>query len=287
MGLICPSFSKVNIGLKVLNQRNDGYHNIYTIFQELSFGDSIYIEKRDHGCKIISNVDWIPTDKSNICFKAYNEIKKEFSKVKGLYLKIEKKIPTGSGLGGGSANAATVLKGINKIYKLKLTASKLEQIARKIGADVPFFIKGKTQLGEGVGEKLTQLHNTIIGTYLLVIPKFSISTEWAYSIIKNKLNDQDKKVNFSSFFNGDYSSLQIFENDFERIVIPAYPEIGAIKIKLLKLGARFVSLSGSGSTVYGIFDDEASAKEAELLFNPSHQTFLGTPLSTDKYLNHV
>ena len=287
MGLICPSFSKVNIGLKVLNQRDDGYHNIYTIFQELNFGDSIYIEKRDQGCKIISNVDWIPTDKSNICFKAYNEIKKEFSKVKGLCLKIEKKIPTGSGLGGGSANAAAVLKGINKIYKLKLTASKLEQIARKIGADVPFFIKGKTQLGEGVGEKLTQLHNTIIGTYLLVIPKFSISTEWAYSIIKNKLNDQDKKVNFSSFFNGDYSSLQIFENDFERIVIPAYPEIGAIKIKLLKLGARFVSLSGSGSTVYGIFDDEASAKEAELLFNPSHQTFLGTPLSTDKYLNHV
>ena len=287
MGLICPSFSKVNIGLKVLNQRDDGYHNIYTIFQELNFGDSIYIEKRDQGCKIISNVDWIPTDKSNICFKAYNEIKKEFSKVKGLCLKIEKKIPTGSGLGGGSANAAAVLKGINKIYKLKLTASKLEQIARKIGADVPFFIKGKTQLGEGVGEKLTQLHNTIIGTYLLVIPKFSISTEWAYSIIKNKLNDQDKKVNFSSFFNGDYSSLQIFENDFERIVIPAYPEIGAIKIKLLKLGARFVSLSGSGSTVYGIFDDEASAKEAELLFNPSHQTFLGTPLSKDKYSNNV
>ena len=287
MGLICPSFSKVNIGLKVLNQRDDGYHNIYTIFQELNFGDSIYIEKRDQGCKIIANVDWIPTDKSNICFKAYNEIKKEFSKVKGLCLKIEKKIPTGSGLGGGSATAAAVLKGINKIYKLKLTASKLEQIARKIGADVPFFIKGKTQLGEGVGEKLTQLHNTIIGTYLLVIPKFSISTEWAYSIIKNKLNGQEKKVNFSSFFNGDYSSLKIFENDFERIVIPAYPEIGAIKIKLLKLGARFVSLSGSGSTVYGIFDDEASAKEAELLFNPSHQTFLATPLSTDKYLNDV
>ena len=277
MGLICPSFSKVNIGLKVLNQRDDGYHNIYTIFQELNFGDSIYIEKRDQGCKIISNVDWIPTDKSNICFKAYNEIRKEYSKVKGLCLKIEKIVPTGSGLGGGSANAAAVLKGINKIYKLKLTTNKLEQIASKIGADVPFFIKGKTQLGEGIGEKLTEIHNTIIGTYLIVIPKFSISTEWAYSIIKNKLNDQDKKVNFSSFFNGDYSSLQIFENDFERIVIPAYPEIGAIKIKLLKLGARFVSLSGSGSTVYGIFDEEATAKEAELLFNPSHQTFLGTP----------
>ena len=279
MRLICPSFSKVNIGLKVLNQRDDGYHNIYTIFQELNFGDSIYIEKRDQGCKIIANVDWIPTDKSNICFKAYNEIKKEFSKVKGLHLKIEKKIPIGSGLGGGSANAAAVLKGINKIYKLKLTASKLEQIAREIGADVPFFIKGGTQLGKGVGDKLTQINKTIIGTYLLVIPEVSISTKWAYSVIKNKLNDQNKKVNFSSFFNGDYSSLKIFENDFEQIVVPAYPEIGAIKTKLLNLGARFASLSGSGSTVYGIFDDEASAKEAELLFNSSHQTFLATPLN--------
>ena len=280
MRFICPSFSKVNIGLKVLNQRDDGYHNIYTIFQELNFGDSIYIEKRDQGCKIVSNVDRIPTDNSNICYKAYSEIKKEFSKVKGLYLKIEKKIPTGSGLGGGSANAAAVLKGINKIYKLKLTASKLEQIASKIGADVPFFIKGKTQLGEGAGEKLTQLYNTIIGTYLLVIPKFSISTEWAYSVIKNRLNNQNKNAKFSSFINEDYSSLQIFENDFERIVIPAYPEIGAIKIKLLNLGARFVSLSGSGSTVYGVYDDEASAKEAELLFHTSHQTILANPTNS-------
>ena len=277
MGIICPSYSKVNIGLRVLNQRDDGYHNICTIFQELNFGDSIYIEKRGSDCKIISNVNWIPTDKSNICFKAYNEIKKEFSSVEGLHIKIDKKIPIGSGLGGGSANAAAVLKGINKIYKLKATESKLEQIGRKIGADVPFFIRGKTQLGEGVGYKLTQLYKTIIGTYLLVIPKISISTKWAYSVIKNKLNDQNKKAKFSSFFNGDYSSLQIFENDFEQIVIPAYPEIGAIKIKLLKLGARFASLSGSGSTVYGVFDDEASAKEAELLFNSSHQTFLANP----------
>ena len=117
MELICPSYSKVNIGLKVLNRRHDGYHNIYTIFQELNFGDSIYIKKRDYGCKIISNVDWIPTDKSNLCFKAYNEIKKEFSRVEGIQIQINKKIPIGSGLGGGSANAAAVLKGIKNIYK--------------------------------------------------------------------------------------------------------------------------------------------------------------------------
>jgi len=233
MGLICPSYSKVNIGLKVLSQRDDGYHNINTIFQELNFGDSIDIEKRDHGFKIIANVDWVPTNKSNICYKAYTEIKKEFSEVKGIHIKIDKKIPIGSGLGGGSANAAALLKGIKNIYKLEVTESKLEEIGSEVGADVPFFIRGKTQLGEGIGDKLTQLPKAIIGTYLLVIPKISIRTEWAYSVIKNRLNNQNKNAKFSSFINEDYSSLQIFENDFEQIVIPAYPEIGAIKSKLL------------------------------------------------------
>ena len=280
MGLICPSYSKVNIGLKVLSQRDDGYHNIYTIFQELNFGDSIDIEKREHGFKIIANVDWIPTNKSNICYKAYTEIKKEFSEVKGIHIKIDKKIPIGSGLGGGSANAAALLKGIKNIYKLEVTESKLEEIGSEVGADVPFFIKGKTQLGEGIGDKLTQLPKAIIGTYLLVIPKISIRTEWAYSVIKNRLNNQNKNAKFSSFINEDYSSLQIFENDFEQIVIPAYPEIGAIKSKLLNLGARFASLSGSGSTVYGVYDDEASAKEAELLFHTSHQTILANPTNS-------
>ncbi|MBT4783717.1 MAG: 4-(cytidine 5'-diphospho)-2-C-methyl-D-erythritol kinase [Candidatus Marinimicrobia bacterium] len=280
MGLICPSYSKVNIGLKVLSQRDDGYHNIYTIFQELNFGDSIDIEKRDHGFKIIANVDWVPTNKSNICYKAYTEIKKEFSEVKGIHIKIDKKIPIGSGLGGGSANAAALLKGIKNIYKLEVTESKLEEIGGEVGADVPFFIRGKTQLGEGIGDKLTQLPKAIIGTYLLVIPKISIRTEWAYSVIKNRLNNQNKNAKFSSFINEDYSSLQIFENDFEQIVIPAYPEIGAIKSKLLNLGARFASLSGSGSTVYGVYDDEASAKEAELLFHTSHQTILANPTNS-------
>jgi len=280
MGLICPSYSKVNIGLKVLSQRDDGYHNINTIFQELNFGDSIDIEKRDHGFKIIANVDWVPTNKSNICYKAYTEIKKEFSEVKGIHIKIDKKIPIGSGLGGGSANAAALLKGIKNIYKLEVTESKLEEIGSEVGADVPFFIRGKTQLGEGIGDKLTQLPKAIIGTYLLVIPKISIRTEWAYSVIKNRLNNQNKNAKFSSFSNEDYSSLQIFENDFEQIVIPAYPEIGAIKSKLLNLGARFASLSGSGSTVYGVYDDEASAKEAELLFHTSHQTILANPTNS-------
>ena len=273
----CPSNSKVNIGLKVLNQRDDGYHNIYTVFQELDFGDSITIEKTDSGCTIKSNVDWIPTDKSNMCHKAYSAIRTKFPDLGGISIHIEKNVPIGSGLGGGSANAAAVLKGMNELYGLGLSNSELENIGASVGADVPFFIGGGTQLGEGIGDKLTLLPSHIQGTYLLVIPDVSISTPWAYSELINKLNSEELMPNFAGFFSGDYASLKIFENDFERIVIPAYPEIGAIKRKLLELGARFASLSGSGSTVYGIFDEDASAKEAELFFRPTHQTILANP----------
>jgi len=273
----CPSTSKVNIGLKVLNQRNDGYHNIYTVFQELDFGDSITIEKTDSGCTIKSNVDWIPIDESNICHKAYSTIKIKYPGLGGVEIHIEKNVPIGSGLGGGSANAAAVLKGINELYGLGLSNSELENIGASAGADVPFFIRGRTQLGEGIGDKLTLLPSHIQGAYLLVIPDVSISTPWAYSELINKLNSEELMPNFIGFFSGDYASLEIFENDFERIVIPAYPEIGAIKQKLLELGARFASLSGSGSTVYGIFDEDASAKEAELFFRPTHQTILANP----------
>jgi 4-diphosphocytidyl-2-C-methyl-D-erythritol kinase len=278
MGLDCPTFSKVNIGLKILSQRNDGYYNIYTVFQELDFGDSITIKKADSGCILTSNVDWVPTDESNICHKAYTALKIKYSELGGVSIHIEKRIPVGTGLGGGSANGAAVLKGLNTIYNLELSMDELEKIGTSVGADVPFFIKGGTQLGEGIGDNLTSLTSHIKGTYLLVIPHISINTAWAYSELKNKLKSGNILPNFTSFFSGDNSSLEIFENDFERIVIPAYPEIGAIKQKLLELGARFASLSGSGSTVYGIFDEDAFAKEAELFFHPAHQTILANPI---------
>jgi len=128
MGLDCPTFSKVNIGLKILSQRNDGYYNIYTVFQELDFGDSITIKKADSGCILTSNVDWVPTDESNICHKAYTALKIKYSELGGVSIHIEKRIPVGTGLGGGSANGAAVLKGLNTIYNLELSMDELEKM---------------------------------------------------------------------------------------------------------------------------------------------------------------
>ena len=279
MSIYCPSFSKVNIGLKVLKQRDDGYHNIYTLFQKLDFGDELILEKMENSCLITSNVDWIPTDKSNICYKAYNVLKTLYPNLGGICIQIEKKIPIGSGLGGGSANGAAVLKGLNNLYDLGLSMLELEKIGASVGADVPFFIRGGTQLGEGLGNKLTPFPKSISGIYLLIIPKFFINTSWAYTELGKKLKFDTKVPNFRRFFNGDHPSykFEFFENDFERIVIPAYPEIGTIKQKLIKLGACFASLSGSGSTVFGIFDDDTLVTKAESFFQTSYQTILANP----------
>ena len=280
MGIYYPSFSKVNIGLKVLNRRDDGYHNIYTLFQKLDFGDELLLEKMENSCLITSNVDWIPTDKSNICYKAYNVLKNLYPDLGGICIHIKKKVPIGSGLGGGSANGAAVLKELNNLYDLGLSIFELEKVGVSVGADVSFFIRGGTQLGEGIGDKLTPLPNPISGIYLLVIPNIFINTSWAYTELGKKLKFDTKVPNFRGFLNEDNSSykFEIFENDFERIVIPAYPEIGTIKQKLIKLGACFASLSGSGSTVFGIFEDNNVAEKTQEQFS-AFQTFITHPIT--------
>ena len=276
--MILRSKSKINLGLKVLNKRTDGLHNIVTIFQEVDFGDKIQLVKHKTGCQIKSDVDWIPIDNSNICHKAYSALCHELNQDFGVKISLEKRIPVGSGIGGGSANAAATLIGLNLLYNLGLNDKKLESIAVNIGADVPFFIRGGTQIGQETGAKLSPITKKFEAAILLVIPRLSISTEWAYSQLKNKLKSDNSILKFVDLMRKDFLSFKFFENDFEKIVIPAYPEIGSIKNKLLDSGAKFASLSGSGSTVFGIFDDNAYAKKAESYFLNSHLTILTKPI---------
>ena len=141
-----------------------------------------------------------------------------------------------------------------------------------------FFIRGGTQLGEETGFKLTKIAKKLEVVILLVVPKVSISTKWAYSQIKNKLKSDNNILKFADLMRNDFLSFKFFENDFEKIVIPAYPEIGSIKNRMLDSGANFASLSGSGSTVFGVFDNKATAKEAESYFHNSHLTILTRPI---------
>ena len=276
--LILRSFAKVNIGLKILERRPDGYHNIHTIFQELDFHDKIILSLQADGCSLTVDKSGIPDDETNSCAIAYKIIKSHFPNVGGIKIQIEKLIPPGSGLGGGSSNAATVLKGLNKLYHLALDNKILETISTEIGADVPFFISGKTQVGDGVGNELEPIE-LVTGTYLLIIPNIFINTKWAYGKIKNHLNCSDQRPNFASFLKEGSLSFKFIQNDFEKIVIPAYPEIGRIKDKLSERGATFTSLSGSGSTVFGIFDEEADAQTAQSYFQSRYQTVLTLPIN--------
>jgi len=275
--LVLKSHAKVNIGLQIRNQRPDGYHNIHTIFQELDFHDTIRLEKRDSSCQFSSNVDWLAKDDSNLCVKAWQKMVDAFG-LGGVSIELEKRIPAGGGLGGGSSNAATILKGLRKLYELDVSDDELETIGIELGADVPFFIKGKTQIGDGIGEILKPIETIINGCYLLVVPDLQIDTKWAYGEFKNILDRPNEIVNFLGFIRKEIIPFELFENDFEAIVVPAYPEIGQIKNSLRVHGARFASLSGSGSTVFGVFDEDADAKSAESHFSSRYNTFITNPI---------
>jgi len=278
--VVVNSNAKVNIGLKIHGKRIDGYHDITTVFQEINLFDIITLSKNTKNCNFNSNVNWLKNDKYNLCIIAYEIMKNNFD-ISGIDIDLIKNIPRGSGLGGGSSNAANVLKGIRLLYNLKILDRELEEIAVKIGADVPFFIRGSAQFGEGVGDKLTPLKTKINGHYLIIIPNIEIDTSWAYSKFKKGLDSSLPSINFASLSNEKtigLDRLKFFENDFESIVIPAYPEIGEIKKALLAQGAEFASLSGSGSTVFGIFNDDAILNNAFSYFSPTYKTFIANPL---------
>ena len=276
--LTINSYAKINIGLKIINQKSNNYHNIETVFQELEFHDVITITKTNEGVQLSSNNVEFPVSTSNTCAQAYFKLKKEFQALEGAKIHVKKNIPMGAGLGGGSSNAASVMIGINKLYDIGLTKTQLKKISKKIGADVPFFIEGGIQHGKGTGNRLTPLSVKLPFIILLIFPNIVLNTRWAYSQIKNKLEMPNKAVKFADLIGKDIIPFQLFENDFEKIVFSTYPEIGLIKSKLLDNNASFASLSGSGSTVFGFFNDEADAISAELLFSKSYKTIITQPL---------
>ncbi|MBT6413643.1 MAG: 4-(cytidine 5'-diphospho)-2-C-methyl-D-erythritol kinase [Candidatus Marinimicrobia bacterium] len=218
-------------------------------------------------------MDWLKNDDSNLCVKAWRKMVDVFG-IGGISIQLEKRIPAGGGLGGGSSNAATVLKGLRQLYELDLSDDELESLSVDLGADVPFFIRGGLQSGDGIGEVLKPLKPRIDGCFLCVVPDLYIDTKWAYGQVKNILDKPKDLVNFAGFIQKVNIPFELFENDFEAIVVPAYPEIGHIKNSLRAHGARFASLSGSGSTVYGIFDEEVDAKLAKSQIFSQYNTFI-------------
>jgi len=275
--VIVKSFAKLNIGLQVRSKRNDQYHNIHTIFQEIDLYDSLKVTKINKGIDFKSNVSWLKNDDSNLCVKAYKRMSSIY-KIGGIRIDLTKRIPVYAGLGGGSSNAAKVLSCINKLYNLRLSSQNLESIGSRLGADVPFFINGGAQLGEGIGDLLTPIKHKFNQKFLIVLPNINIETSWAYNKIKTTLDKSKKFVNLYDCLKKKEISFENFDNDFEKIIIPAYPEIGNLISIIRENNARLSSLSGTGSTVFGIFDDEATAKVAESAIPKRHKTLIVDPI---------
>ena len=268
--------TKVNLALRVLGKRENGYHDLDTVFQELDWGDSLHFEP---AAAFSFHKTGMPFEDAgnNICTRAVDLFRKISAEEIRLKLTLEKRVPPGSGIGGGSADAAAVLKGLNQIASKPVSKTELKDMALQLGADVPFFLEGGLQHGQGVGEQLEVLENGLKGVFLLVIPPIHISTKLAFEALRNPLTAPKVPFTFGRLLEK-ASLVRFFENEFESVVFHMHPEIGTLKNELLDRGAFFASLSGSGSTVYGIFDSLEQAKAAQLFFINRYHTQITLPV---------
>ncbi len=258
--------AKVNLGLHVHGKREDGFHELETIFQMVSLFDDVELELLSSGIKLECDTPGIPTDDTNLVCKAALLLRKSYQvEGKGVSIRLKKKIPFGAGLGGGSGNAAGVLMGLNRLWDLKIEREKLFTLAAELGSDVPFFLTSPCALGKGRGERLKVLEPCSKFQVLLVFPGFPIATSWVYQNLRLKLTKRPNNISIlrKNLSLSDITSLgsQLY-NDLESVVIQKFPEVKVVKDELWAWGALGVLLSGSGSTVFGIFDDPEKAQVA-------------------------
>lgn len=275
--LSIKSYAKINIGLNILSKRDDGFHNLETIFYPINLHDELLIEKSDH-FSFTSNDNELENDKSNLIIKSHNKLEKYFDKKFDVKIILTKKIPIGAGLGGGSSNAAASISGLLKLFNLSIPENDLNAITLSLGSDVPFFINPVPSFAESRGEILTPINLKINKHLLVVNPGIHISTKWAFGLIK----PENPKVSLKSILSKNSIQLEdllFATNDFEKIVFNHFPEIKEIKMMMLKFNSVFSLMTGTGSTVWGFFEDEESANQAELYFKcKNYFTYLQSPI---------
>ncbi len=265
--MICFPNAKINIGLQIKGKRKDGFHNIETVFYPVTLSDILEItpfEGAPGDYKLINTGDRIDVDPGeNLCVTAWSEINKIRS-LPAVSIHIHKIIPSGAGLGGGSSDAAFVLKGLSEYFSLKISGDELASIAGGIGSDCPFFLSGKPSIATGRGEILKPAGIDLSGMLiLLVFPGISVNTGWAYSNIRI-MKHPEPVEDIIKANPGNWQGR--LTNDFEAVVFKEYPVIRKIRNKLLTLGALYASMTGSGSAVFGLFDQKAGLTDLKHKF---------------------
>ncbi len=252
-----PSYAKINLLLRVLGKRTDDYHEICTVFQTISLCDYLTFSKND---KIILTCEDknIPTDEGNLIIKAAKFLKEKFQIKDGAKMHLEKFIPAPGGLGGGSSNAATALFGLIKLWNIEIEWKELNEIGKHLGADVPFFFFGGTALGSGRGTEIFPLDDFIAEHIVIVTPNVVVSTKDAFARLNaadltNKISKSILKI-CRDEANSLLSKQLKLRNDFEKMIFELEPETARVKKKLLDCGAKCALMSGSGASVFGIFE---------------------------------
>lgn len=268
------ALAKINLGLDVVRRREDGYHEVRMIMQTIQLYDRLDIKRtQEPGIQIQTNLSFLPVNENNLIYKAAKLLMDEFSITDGVSVKLDKRIPVAAGMAGGSTDAAAMLIGVNRLFSLGLTKRQLMERGVQIGADVPYCIMRGTALAEGMGEALSPLPPMVKCPVLIAKPSISVSTKFVYQNLKlddttihpdiDRLIDDIKAKNL-------HDIAAHMGNVLETVTIPNYPVIDEIKKHMLSNGAVGAMMSGSGPTVFGLFDDEDTAKKAYKAMRSSH-----------------
>lgn len=263
MKIVAPA--KINLFLEVKKKRSDGYHSIESIMQAVSLYDTITIEPAAKDVSLACNLPGLATDSSNLVVKAAMLLKKELKIDTGVKVVLDKRIPLGAGLGGGSSDAAATLKGLLRIWKKHLSYRKLVGLASKIGADVPFFLRGGTALARGIGDVLTPLKNVRKSYFVVVFPNLLVPTSSVYRNLHFPLTNRRKSNKIKSLLEASKGSKEwgsYLYNRLEEVVLPRNRTISLVRKKIESLGYRSL-MSGSGSAVFGIVPSRKEGERAK------------------------
>lgn len=282
------SLAKVNLGLEVGPLREDGYHQLTTLFQTVNLKDRLSFEPRtDSLINLAGNRPDIPWDESNLIYRSALLLRQVAGLEVGVNINVEKNIPPGRGLAGGSSNAAVTLLALNRLWGCNLEKEKLQSLAAGLGADVPFFLYGGLCLGTGKGEKLQAVPELPPAWVLLVVPDFSVSTALAYrefDRLPPGLTSTGKESKIIQFLEQrNFSFFKHLRNDLELAVFKIQPQLVEIKKELAASGAELSMLSGSGSAVFGWFEDWSLARQAAGKFDREYQVWLVETVGRERY----
>ena len=263
------AYGKINIGLDVIRKREDGYHDLDMIMQTVGVYDDVIISREDgtqtYEIEVSTDADILPNDKGNLAFMAAKVLMEAYDIKSKVKIHINKRIPIAGGMAGGSTDCAAVLRGVNKLFQLGLTDEQLQEYGVKLGADVPYCIVGGTKRAQGIGEILTDLPTPPKCYVIIAKPDAFVSTKFVYSHIRPAQIENHPDIDgiIESIKAGDlYGMCEKIANVMEDVTIPEYPIIQKVKDILKSNGAVNALMSGSGPTVFGIYDDEEKAKQS-------------------------